>query len=446
MLPSIPMRQFSAGTISLSALLSMCFLLGGCESPAKTGWLGVNAQFSAPALAPSGPGPSLPACAGLLEELNVPLVRDMTMNWAAIQPRAGQPCDFAWPDRVVRRVQDAKADLLVAFGGVPDWACGGSTAAGKGPRVPDRALADAFAEFVRRFVERYDQDGREDMPKLAAPVSTFQFICEMEDIPPAEYAWWLKLFRSAVKSANPKATVVLGSLRSPGLKTFDEPNGDYPDYFERLLAEPELAGPGYPHFDVVAFDCFPARYPGRSPFDEPVAYLRQAMGARKLNQPVWLTAFGTSGGPEAELLQAESLVKWTVMVRALGIQRAYVYCLCDCRDPGWGTVKGCGLARETSDGTLVRKKALEAVTKMVREISDRPDVSFRGEGLYVLSGKDKPRYVVWLEEGVDASKTVLRGWWSVERVTGPKTVRQASEIRLTASPLIIERATSPFID
>lgn len=446
---SIAQYRRSANTAWLSAALCVVALAGGCESGSQSGWLGLNTQLGEPAVVSAGlqPGSStLPPCVSLVSELEIPLVRDTLMNWAVIQPAADRPCDFAVSDQVVREMQFAKADLLIVFSEVPDWACGTPSPGLRAPRVPDRRHAQAFADFVTRFVERYDHDGRSDMPKLTASVNSYQFICEMEDIPPVDYAWWLKLFHASVKAADPKAVVVLGGLKSPGLKTFDQPHGEYPNYLGRLLADPELVGDEYPYFDVAAFHSFPGRYPGRSPFDEPIAYLRQTLASRNLTSPIWLTAYGAGSGPETQTEQAENLLKWTVRARTLGVQRAYIYCLCDCRDHGQGTLQNCGLVREDPEGRIVRKPAFDAVAKIVTELKDRPDVSFRGDGLYVLSGTGEPRYVVWKDDAVDAGQLRLRGWWSVQTVTGPKIVRQASEIRFTNSPLILERTTSPFID
>lgn len=421
--------------------------VAGCDPSARTGWLGLNTQLAEAALRTPDPAHAGPpdASLALLDELKPPKVRDTAMNWAVIQPQAGGPCDFAFSDRLVLATQSRRADLLAVFRGVPAWAAGDPNARATDIRVPARDHAPAFADFVRRFVERYDDDGRADMPRLAAPVRAYQFLYEMEEIPPGEYAWWLKVFYDSVKSADPQATVVLGGLRSPGLKLVDEPLGDYPTYFERLLADPELAGPAYPCFDVAAFHSFPARHPGRPAFDEPVAYMRQVMARHNLSLPIWLTAYGAGSNPEELNRQVDNLVKWTVKAPTIGIQRAYLYCLSDSGDAGHGSVQNCGLIREGPDGQIFRKPAFHAFQKLLTEIQDRPDVSFRGDGMYVLSGTGSPRYVIWREDSYQTGSPLMNGWWSVETPTGPKTVRQGSEITLTASPVLMERTTSPFI-
>lgn len=420
-------------------------MAGGCESGPKQGWVGLNTQIGEPLLPPVDPsGDPGPACLGLLHELDVPHMRDVAMNWGLIQPTPDGPYDFASSDLIVRTAQDARADPLVVFKGVPGWA------SGRGGEVdlklPRRQHADAFVKFVTHYVKRYDDDGRSDMPGLKWPVRSYQFMYEMEDIPPDEYAFWLRLFYESIKAVEPKAVVVLGGLRSPGIKLEDQPFGEYPAYFQRLLAQPELDGPAYPYFDVAAFHCFPTRYPVQPAFDDAVAYMQQVMADRKLALPIWVTAYGAGSKVGTLEVQAELLTKWTMKARSLGIERLYLHCLCDCRDPGNGPVLYCGLLRESEEGELYRKPAFHAFQKLVREVSDRPDVAFRGEGYYMLSGKGDPRYVVWHEESYGPGPRLNPGWWSVETLTGPRSVRQGSEVQLNGSPMYVERTKSPFID
>jgi hypothetical protein len=439
-------RPGTAGCLAVMLIVGGV-LAAGCESRPKDGWIGLNTQLGEPMLPMVSPSPDNPppACLELIRELEMPLVRDVAMNWGLIQPTADGPYDFSSADRIVRAAQDARADLLVVFKGVPGWASARAEPRLVDLQLPARQHADAFAKFVTRFVERYNDDNRSDMSGLKWPVRSYQFMYEMEDIPTAEYAWWLRIFYQSVKAAEPKAVVVLGGLRSPGLELEDQPFGNYPAYFQHLLAEPELAGPSYPYFDVAAFHSFPERYPGRSPFDDAVDYMRQTMASHELGLPIWMTAYGASSGADTLENQAEQLVKWTVKARTLGIQRMYLHCLCDCRDPGHGPVLHCGLLRESTEGEVYRKPAFHAVQKLVREVNDRPDVAFRGDGYYVLSGKGDPRYVVWHEDSYGPGPRLNPGWWSVETMTGPKVVRQGSEVRLTGRPLFVERTKSPFI-
>lgn len=419
----------------------------GCEAPKRTAWLGLNTRLFEPVPATQ---PADAACLRanfeVIGEMKVPIIRDALMNWGAIQPRPDGPYDFAAVDDYVRAAQHVNADVLVVFRGIPGWASldykPGSVMTG----LPPRQHVQAFTAFVEKFVERYDNDTRLDMPKLQGGIHTYQFLSEMEDIPPAEYAYWLKLFYQAVKRANPRTTVVLGALSSPGVRMFDQSKGGCPQYLEHLLANSELEGPGYPYFDVAAFDNFPNDYPGRSPFDEALAYLRQTLADHSLTVPIWLTAYGDHSVSNRQAEQADSIVKWTVKARAIGIERAYLYCLQDCRNPRLSGPQDFGLiGKPNRNGQPSRKPAFTAFGKLIAQVGERPHITMRSQGLYVLTGKGNPSYIIWKEESYDPIQMFIPGWWTVETLTGVKAVRQGSEIRLTTSPQILQRTTSPFI-
>lgn len=439
-----PARNYRGHKLLAAAILAAS--IAGCESSGRTGWIGLNTQLSEAASAGAvgqGKATSLQACAEYLTELEVPHVREAVMNWAVLQPSPGPHYKFSFSDPIVRAVQETEAELLAVFRGIPGWASDMPNAGPVGQGLPPRHQAQAFTEFVTSFVERYDADGRQDMPKLRGPIRAYQFMDGMEEIPTGQYAYWLKLFYRAVKATDARAVVVLGGLRSPGVKMVDAPAGSYAQYFEHLLADPELSGPVHPCFDVAAFQNYPADYPGRSPFDDAVAYLRQTMADHDLSRPIWLTAYGDRGSDEKD--RADNIIKWSVKARTLGIARLYLCCLCEPAGGRTGSGRNSGLLRRGEGAALVRTPAFNAFRKLVAESASRPDVTFKAEGLYALTGKGEPRYVIWKEETHNPAPLPITGWWAVEGWTGGRTVRQGSEIRLTGSPLFIERTTSPFI-
>ncbi len=424
----------------------------GCASPAPRGWIGLNTQAGwwEPALG-ERVGAAGPADRridfDLVRELGVPMVRDLAMNWGRIQPQAGAAFDFSVSDEIVAQAQSADADLLILCWGVPRWAAPAPGDQPVDPGVPAREHAGAFAAFVKAFVERYDRDGVADMPGLRRPVAAYEFMNDVESVPPAEYAFWLKLFRAAVKQADARARVVCGSLRSPGVRLVQRPDGDYPTWMERLLAEPGLQGAGFPHFDVAAFVCYPAEYPGRAPFEDGLAYVSQTLAAAGLRLPVWVTAFGFDSGSKNEPQQADNLFKWAIHGRALGIDRLYVDGLRDYRLAGdTGVGRNTGLVREASPGAVpARKPAFQALAMLIREIAERPQVARYRDGLYALTGAGEIRYVLWKVESYDAREFLIPDWWEVTRLSGSRAVRQGSAIRPGSSPVLLKRVRSPFI-
>ncbi|HSW44495.1 MAG TPA: beta-galactosidase [Phycisphaerae bacterium] len=443
----LPTRRTTQLSCTLLTLLH--FLGTGCAPGAREAWIGIDLRpghavaGSQPASAPAPPADRR-VDFQLVRQLGASLVRANIMNWAAAQPVAGGAYDFSMPDRFVRMAQQNNIDLLAVCGGIPVWATADPPAA-----VPARDKSEAFAAFVQAFVDRYDGDGRRDMPGLRKPIRDFECLQEMEDVPPAEYAAWLRLFHDIVRKTDPKARVVLGSLRTPGLNTPDQAK-DYSTYFERLLADPALQGPAYPCFDVVAFHNFPRRYPGRPAFEHAVAYLRQAMAAHHFDRPIWLTAFGAdSNAPNArgDDRQAADLVCWTIHARTLGIERMYIHTLRD-EPPGTDAgAAGCfGLVRDVpGGGQPPTKPAFEAVTMLLSTLGDYSQITRRAAGIYMLSGHKEPTYVLWRVARYDPSSFLIPGWWEVRTLSGQRFIRQGSDIKLTDQPIFLKPTTSPFI-
>lgn len=432
--------------LSIVVALALVFSAGCSEPYRPTGWIGVNSGLAGP-LAVTATRPASEAechaTYGLLSELGVRAARDELMNWSLAQPKSDGGLDFRRSDELIRGLQLAGMDVTAVFCGVPAWAGAKWQGAGLRCGVPAREHVERFRAFVTRFVERYDADSRLDLSGLRRPVHAYQFMDEMEDVPAAEYAFWMGEFYTAVKQADPRATVVLGSLRSPGIKLVNAPEVAYIDYFAELLDTPEWAGGANVPFDVVAFNNFPGTYPGRTPFDDSMAYLRQVMAKHKLERPIWLTAYGCRGGGSPDS-QSDNLIKWTLRARTLGIEQVYLYSLKDQpRMAGHSAPPGCGLVRE---GTLEHKPAFAAFTKLTEELKKRPDISLRAQGLYSLTGTGDPKFIIWKEESYDPTKVLIPGWWAIETFTGNRLVRQGREIKPTASPLLIQRTTSPFID
>jgi hypothetical protein len=429
-------------------------MMGCAKAPSKppSVWLGLNTHLGHSDY--DGRWPSAKTAPAdrdiyfnLVKDLGVTRIRDLFMSWARLQPEPDAPYDFSLSDDLMRRAQDAGVDILAVCWGIPRWAAAQQGELSVDFGVPGRDHADAFAAFVRAFVERYDLDGQADMPGLVAPVRSYEFMNEVEEIAPGEYGYWLKLFYETAKQADPNAAVAVAGLKSPGLRLIHQDTGDYHKYFERLLAEPALEGSGFPYFDVVSFHNYPEHYPGRTEFDEALAYLRTTMARYDLSLPIWLTAYGYNSGAQGEARQAENIVKWAIRAKSLDIERVYLYCLWDYHWPGGSsTDQNMGLVREAASGEVPpTKPAFRAFETLVQELKQRPRVKLRGSGWYVLTGQGAPVYAVWREESSDPQAALIPDWWHVRTMSGKSTIQQGTELRLTPTPLFIERTPSPFI-
>ncbi len=435
--------QYAAGCAWIVWGAVLLALSGCAEKKTTRHWLGINTSMGADPGARATLAVRSESDLRFVRELGFPRLRDPVMNWDRIQSMPGEPYDFSVSDTIVLQANAADIELHAVLADLPPWATHETD--GDFP-VPEHE--QAFSDFVTAFVERYDGDGKADMPKLSEPIHAYEYLDGTGTQPPDEYAAWLRRFYDAVHAADPEAIVVLGSLRSPGLPPVPRIDGHDADWFGRLLDASVLEGSSYPCFDVVGFHNNPEDYPGRQPFSYAVTYIQQTMADVGIDKPLWLTAYGYDSAAREEVVQADKLVQWTLTARALGIARAYVYCLHDESVPdAIGPRRNYGLLRVSADNqTPTRKPAYSAMRQVLAELDRRPRVTRRADGLYVLAGRGSPTYVVWKPESqYDPSGVFMPGWWEVRRQGGPADVQLGSEIEITETPVFLRRALSPFL-
>lgn len=431
---------------AIPASLMLCLSLVGCQAPVRQGWLGLSTDF-APPMAYRHQQVTARTAADrdldmeILREMEVPLIRDVGMSWAVAQPTVDSKYNFDASDELVQRAQALRAELLVVCTGVPTWAAASAGEGGISFSVPHRDHVQAFEQFVRAYVQRYSPRGG-----VQPPIHAIEFMQDIERIPTAEYAFWLKRLYITVKSVDPSIQVVLGGLYSPGVSIPEDPHGDYATYFERLLAESELAGERYPYFDVVAFHNFPRRYPGREAFSDAFAYLQKCKSDRSIRLPIWVTAFGSSSEGDQEAAQAADIVKSAIHGRAIGIERLYLYNFRDypaAPNSEWGQF---GLLRAPEpDKPPMRKLACQAFATLLHRLDKQPAITARSQGVYMLTGQGDPTYALWQVETYDQASFVLPGWWEVQALSGVRAIRQGTEVKLSLTPIFIQKGKSPFI-
>jgi hypothetical protein len=75
-----------------------------------------------------------------------------------------------------------------------------------------------YQEFVKKLIDRYDGNGKNDMPNLSNPIKYWQ----IDNEPPAgkrDYAQFLKITYQAIKEQNPEIKILIGGV--PGFpKTY----------------------------------------------------------------------------------------------------------------------------------------------------------------------------------------------------------------------------------
>ena len=186
-----------------------------------------------------------------------------------------------------------------------------------------------YSRFVEKSVERYDGDGKDDMPNLKNPIKYWQ----VDNEPDAKTTDWkgysntLKLTYQAVKKACPDCQVVVGgmALGQNGLANF---------------FKPAIEG-----LDAQYFDIFDYHFYGNK--DEWLKNGEQAEEIRKIfpnyDFEIWLTETGTwSGKPafppsqtafQSEKEQAAALIKYYVYPFSKGVKKIFW---------AWGILEGFG--------------------------------------------------------------------------------------------------------
>ncbi|MEY8882376.1 hypothetical protein [Donghicola sp. XS_ASV15] len=190
----------------------------------------IMVAMASPALAEgvdlTAPAPAQSPMLGLAFPGNKPefygLLADAGMSWARISASwqaIGKPdgsFDFTEIDRRIAGLQANGLIPFVTFESDADWATDPAT-----HRVKNAAPLDlgAWQRFVTTVVERYDGDGQGDMPGLRAPLRYWQAANEYVSDTNASGGWaagnaallaYINAAHDAVKSADPKATFVLG--------------------------------------------------------------------------------------------------------------------------------------------------------------------------------------------------------------------------------------------
>ena len=199
-----------------AALAAALALVVAAPAQAATprGFFGV--MIDGPAL---DPGVDLGAETRLMTASGIGTVR-VAFYWREMQPRQGEPIDFAESDRIVSAAARAGLRVFPTLVRAPAWATGGDEHEGAVPTDPA-----TYASFLAEFVRRYGRNGAfwqlPGMPSL--PMRSFQVWNEpdhgryWQGKPwPSTYLRLLRAARPAIKGVDPKAQVVAAGLTNAG--------------------------------------------------------------------------------------------------------------------------------------------------------------------------------------------------------------------------------------
>ncbi len=195
------------------------------------------------------------------------------------------------------------------------------------PRDPE-----AYKAFVRAAVERYNGDGRNDMPGLKSPVKFWQVGNEPDLGPNKDYAKFVAMTYQAIKEADPEAKVLIGGVS--GFAPVEEYLRDFDNRYAPFLRE--LGGR---YVDIFAFHFFGTAagdYLGYKPVLEHIRRTLVSCGFPP-DMEIWCTETSTYGGsptpvpqlnfrqfpPQSEADQAADLFKRYIYGVRCGIKRLF---------------------------------------------------------------------------------------------------------------------------
>ncbi len=368
---------------------------------------------------------------GRAAELNASYVRGI-IDWGRMEPEKGV-YNFKKLDRAVKAVGRENLHAVLLVRALSSWGGTGSKAGWNkhGKHTVRKAGVpgdmEGWKDFLRTLVDRYDGDGRNDMPGLNQPVKYWQIENEWLQQwkgTPQEYMGFLKASYDVIKKEDPSASVISGGL------TLTE-NAAMVDGFIKgsmevggargqrtVTREKILRGGRYEKNVKAKFDVFFDK--GADSFDivdfhsytaDPylvrgqAEWVRSMMKKRGYDKPIWSLEHA---GPYLDY--SESAHSAQVVQRYMIALESGVETIC------WSSLVPAGnahfvrLALQDRKGN--KKPAYFTYALMTGKLKDatafvRMDMGDKNIYLYRFTGQGKAVYVGWVRSG---SKTISLPW------------------------------------
>ena len=189
-----------------------------------------------------------------------------------------------------------------------------------------------WTAFVKATVDRYNGDGRNDMPGLRSPIKCWQVDTEPE--PGRKYGTLLEITYRAIKEADPEAVVIMGAMVC-GAADPGQPAGSWCEPFYRDWVQ-GLTSRCFDVLDIHYYSIARGDYTRiKAVFD----YWKAVVVAKGFGDiQFWSTGLGTySGTPQAkvrvvpgeptyhsEQFQAADLLKQYVYCASLGFRKVFL--------------------------------------------------------------------------------------------------------------------------
>jgi hypothetical protein len=176
-----------------------------------------------------------------------------------------------------------------------------------------------YITFVKAVVERYDGDGKNDMPDLKNPILYWQ----VENEPDLHSADWKgyaniqKITYQAIKEACPECTVICGGMSGGGIRVFEK-------FYRPILKE--LNGK---YIDIFDFHWYGNAFGDYKEVKPVYETIQTALHEYGYSADIWITEMGTYSGtpfkwnPQTEADQARDVIKRYIYSLAIGVKKVF---------------------------------------------------------------------------------------------------------------------------
>jgi hypothetical protein len=300
-------------------------------------------------------------------------------SWQSVEPANTTPDKYQWAnvDQNVQLAAQQCWPIVLLMEGNTAWA----STEEQGPI--DKVSVDELAQMMRAIAERYDGDGNND-----APGSPEVLYFEMYNEPDAgavgatarwgeygdQYAAMLKAVYPAIKSASPKAKVVIGGLSYDFFTDAQDPGP-----FVRSFLEDVLKNGGGAYFDIMNFHFYPPfgwNWTKQFPMDGPglvekTEAIRAVLRKYSVDKPIivtetaWHNNAATPNG--SNTLQTRMVQQLYTQAKVAGIPMVAWWPLADA---GGSYEFDTGLVTNADSGAVTRKRAYTAFQVFMRELGN----------------------------------------------------------------------------
>jgi len=363
------------------------------------------------------------------------------ITWQAIEPEKGK-YDFSFMDKVVRHFQDEGVCLLITIEPFANWdqdKCHGDEYWSRMPlpggeaevKVGKPCNMDAYREFLRKLVERYDGDSVDDMPGLKYPIKYWEIMNEpgMQgkdpwDLKfflgtPQEYLEILKVSYETIKEVDPEAKVVMGGMSAMMDK--------FVEFWEPIIGEAAN------YFDIANIHTIDTNEEREDLYVLKFKRFLEEHGVK--NKPIWITEvqYGSLEEPPEDISSIDKLlVRSSVFSVALGAEKLFYI---DNWLQYWKSY-----STQKAYETLVNKLSyFDSVEVLRQEYRETFEGAKTEVGQYKFTVGDKVIYVLW---GNAPLPEEIKGKVKVTDIYGNEKVMDASEIELSDSPVYVEVLSS----